>query len=64
MSPYQEARQRRERAIDAHLAALAAKTEADARFAGTGAELDAANREVRRSEIDPYCNPDRQKVSA
>lgn len=64
MSPYQEARLRRERAIDAHLAALAAKTEADARVAQTGAELDAANREVRRHEIDPYYQPTRERVTA
>lgn len=53
MSAYQEARQRRERAVDAHLAALADKAEADIRFAETGAELDEAARELRRFEIDP-----------
>lgn len=53
MSAYQEARARRDRAVDAHLAALAAKAEADARFAETGAELAEATRVVQRFAIDP-----------
>lgn len=53
MSDYQLARQRRDRAVDAHLAALADKAETDARFAGTSAELDAATRVLARFAIDP-----------
>lgn len=64
MSAYQEARQRRERAVDAHLAALAVKAEADARFAETGAELAEARNVVQRYEIDPEYRENRDRVSA
>lgn len=53
MSDYQLARQRRDQAADAHLAALSVKAGADARFAETGAELADATRVLQRFDIDP-----------
>jgi hypothetical protein len=64
MSAYQEARQRRDRAVDALLAALAAKAEADARFVAAGAEAEAATLEVHRHEIDPEYQENRERVPA
>jgi hypothetical protein len=65
VSPYQEARQRRDRAVTAHLAALTAKAEADARFAETSAELADAEHELRRHAIDPeYRGAQHRKATA
>jgi ribosome-associated translation inhibitor RaiA len=53
VSAYQEARQRRDRAVDAHLAAARNLAEAREREEAAYAELDEAASELRRHEIDP-----------